>query len=223
MMPLAPAHHVAMGRIRRRLPILALTLLSTMGLIVSACGGSTGGGSSAPTATATPKPSVVQVYFARHPETESNPAAVFPVTRPTSEVSTQARATDALEQMLKGPNQSERSNGYYSPFDGQLAMQSVCPGEFHDFDLTLDHKGTTPEQGTATVRFCRRVDIPGDMAGFVMSHMIADTLTQFPEIKKVVILNYMGACFNDMQGANACLSFTPGGYAARAPSTDRFA
>lgn len=221
MTALTTAHHMVKGSMRRRVPALALMLLSTIGLIVSACGGSTGGASSTPTAT--PKPSVVQVYFARHPETENNPAAVFPVTRSTTEVSTQARATDALQEMLKGPSQSERSNGYYSPFDGQLGLQSVCSGEFHDFDLTLDHKGATPEQGTATLKFCRRVDIPGDMAGFVMSHMIANTLKQFPGIQKVVILNYMGACFNDMQGANACLSFAPGGYTARAPYAERLA
>lgn len=222
---LALAYRMAKGRIQRRLPILALTLLSTIGLVVSACGGSTGRGSSTPTAvaTATQNIAVVKVYFARHPETDGNPATVLPVTRPSTEVSTQMRATAALREMLMGPNQSERLQGYYSPFDGQLALQSVCPGEFRDFDVTLDHKGATPEQGTATVRFCRRVDIPGDMAGFVMSHMITNTLKQFPSIKKVVILNYLGACFNDMQGANACLSFVPGGRSVSAPPPGHFA
>lgn len=217
---LSPPYRMAKGQDRRRLTLLAMTLLFVVGVVVSACGGS-----STPTtaATATQGIAVVKVYFARHPETDGNPATVLPVTRPSIEVSTQMRATAALREMLMGPNQSERLQGYYSPFDGQLALQSVCPGEFRDFDVTLDHKGATPEQGTATVRFCRRVDVPGLMAGAIMSAMIANTMKQFPSVKKVVILNYLGACFNDLQGANACLSFAPGGRIALAPSTGRFA
>lgn len=213
--------HATRNGAPRHASALALSLLAAIGLIVSACGASTGGVSTTPTATA--NSAVVQVYFARHPETDSNPAVVLPVTRPTSESTTQMRATVALEETLRGPSQSERLRGYYSPFDGQLALQSVCSGEFRDFDLTLDHKGATLEQGTATVRFCRRVDIPGDMAGFIMSHMITNTLKQFPEIQRVVILNYLGSCFNDMQGSNACLSVVPSGHIASEPATYRVA
>ena len=192
------------------------TALLLLGL--AACGATTTGpgGATSPTATAksTPSPtasptnSTVQVYFAKHPDTDNNPTADFAVTRITTATTMQDRATFALEEMLKGPTQAERSQGYYSPFDGQLALQSVCPGPFRDFDLTFDHRGTTPEQGTVTFQFCRRVDIPGDLDGPRMSAMTTSTLMQFAPVKHVVILNYMGACFDDMQGTNACLNGT---------------
>lgn len=193
-----------------RLPWMtfALVLLTAIGLVAAACG--TGKGSTSPTAT--PSSRAVKVFFAKHPDTDNTPTAVFPVSRSATATTTLDRATFALEEMLKGPTQGERAQGYYSPFDGQLALQSVCTGPFHDFDLVLDHKGTTPEQGTATLRFCRRVDIPGDLDGPRMSTMITSTLQQFSTIKNVVILNYQGACFDDLEGRNACLDGKQAGY-----------
>ena len=195
----------------RRWPLLVATVLTVIGLALAACGTNSGTGSG-PTPTATPNHAAVQVYFAKHPDTDNNPTAVFAVTRTTTATTTQERAAFALEEMLKGPTTAERAQGYYSPFDGQLALQSYCPGPFRDFDLTLDHKGATSEQGTATLQFCRRVDIPGDLDGPRMKSMVGATLMQFASIKKVVILNYQGDCFDDMQGANACLDGAQTGY-----------
>ncbi len=186
--------------------------LSLLSLVLTACGAaSTPGSSATATPTTSPVPPV-QVFFARHPETDSNPGAVFPVTRATTMTTTQSRATYALQEMLKGPTTTERARNYYSPFDGQLALQSVCPGEVRDFDLALDHRGSAAETGTATVQFCRRVDIPGDLAGPRMTAMIQATLLQFPQIKQVVTLNYQGDCFDDLQGKNACLNGQQSGY-----------
>jgi hypothetical protein len=148
------------------------------------------------------------VYFTRHPDSDNDPTKAFALSRTSTATltTTQDKATFALEQMLAGPAQAERAQGYYSPFDGQLALQSVCPGAFRDFDLTLNYRGPTAETGTATLRLCRRVDIPGDLDGPRMSTMVTSTLLQFSDIKKVVILNYQGNCFDDLQGANACLN-----------------
>ena len=213
------------GRRRRRwqVPLAALAMMSLLALVLGACASSTtgpGGGSTpapSPTATAIPAGAAVKVFFSRHPVTDVTPTAVMPVTRATTATATQERASFALQEMLKGPTQAERSAGYYSPFDGQLALQSVCSGPFRDFDLTLDHKGTATEPGTATLKFCRRVDIPGDLDGPRMAAMITSTLTQFAAIKKVVILDYRGNCFDDAQGLNACLNGKPAasGYAVK--------
>ena len=187
--------------------------LSILMLVVTGCGASTPTGAST-TPTATPGSANVSVYFTRHPASDSDPTKVFAVTRamPTTVTTTVAKATYALQQLFAGPTQAERSQGYYSPFDGQLALQSVCPGEFRDFDLNLDHRGATAEAGTATLQFCRRVDIPGDLAGPRMAAMVTSTLLQFTTIKKVVILNSVGECFDDLQGANACLNPAQTGY-----------
>lgn len=200
------------GSVRRNCrprAVLFSLILLIVAVLVTACTTSPGG-------TTTPTPAVstatVKVYFTKHPDSDSNPAAVFALTRATTATGTQDLATFALQQMLKGPTKAERSQGYYNPFDGQLALQSTCAGTFRDFDLTLDHRGPAPEQGTATLQFCRRVDIPGDLEGPRMSAMITSTLTQFPAIKKVVILNYQSNCFDDLQGQNACLAGTQTGY-----------
>lgn len=210
--------HAPIRRMWRQLPLAALTLIA---LVLGACAGSTtspgavGTPSPSPTATTVPAGAEVKVFFARHPDTDVTPTAVLPVTRTTTTTTTRDRATFALQEMLKGPTQAERSAGYYSPFDGQLALQSVCSGPFRDFDLTLDHKGTSAEPGTATLKFCRRVDIPGDLDGPRMAAMVTATLTQFTGIHKVVILDYQGNCFDDAQGLNACLNGKPAGYAVK--------
>jgi hypothetical protein len=163
-----------------------------------------------PTSTPAPAGYPVLVYFAKHPDTDTDPTKVFPVQRiaPSLQV-----ATLAVDQMLAGPSAVERAQGYYSPFDGQLGLISYCPGPFKSFTITLDHRGNTPEPGTATLQFCRRVDIPGELAGARMTSMITATLTQFPTIKRIAILTFSGNCFNDLQGENRCL-VPASGYAA---------
>ncbi|MGZ6388686.1 MAG: GerMN domain-containing protein [Ktedonobacterales bacterium] len=194
-----------------RWPRVALfsSILTIATVFITACA-TTSPGATTPTPTATS--AAVKVYFTKHPDSDSNPLAVFALTRTTTTTGTQDQATFALEEMLKGPTQAERAQGYYNPFDGQLALQSFCAGPFRNFDLTFDHRGSRFEQGTATFQFCRRVDIPGELAGPRMSAMVTSTLTQFPAIKKVVILNYQGNCFDDLQGQNACLAGTQTGY-----------
>jgi anti-sigma factor RsiW len=157
---------------------------------------------SAVTATSTPAGYVVQVYFAHHPESDNDPTAVFAVQRisPTLGV-----ATFALNQLLLGPTAAERAQGYYSPFDGALGSTNYCSGN-QNFLLTLDHRGSKPETGTATVQFCRTVSIAGDLDGGRMKAIISKTLLQFANIKAVAILNHDGNCFDDLMGGNRCLN-----------------
>jgi spore germination protein GerM len=180
-------------------------ILTLVALFMAACGVTTPGPGANTTPTATPA-NTVKVFFARHPDTDNTPTAVFAVSRTTTATNSFDKATFALQEMLKGPTLDERNQNYYSPFDGALALQSFCTGPFRDFDLTLNHRGKTVEDGTATMQFCRRVDLAGDLTGPRMAAMITSTLTQFAEIKKVVILTYQGNCFADMRGANVCLT-----------------
>lgn len=195
----------------QRARYIAVAFVTGLALMMNACGTTTSvgpGGSATPTSSPGASGTTVKVYFTRHPDSDNVPTKVYALSRTSTATltTTQSKATYALERMLAGPSQSERAQNYYSPFDGQLALQSVCPGAFRDFDLTLDHRGPTAEKGTATFQFCRRVDIPGDLDGPRMSSMVTSTLLQFGDIKKVVILNYQGACFDDLQGANTCLA-----------------
>jgi hypothetical protein len=192
---------------------IVIVALLTTALVVSRLlpGPSTGILHPVPTATATTAPAVsatsveypVKVYFAHHPESDSDPTTVFPVQRvsPTLGV-----ATFALTQLFAGPTASEQAQGYYSPFDGALGATNYCSDPSKDFMLSLNHRGSTPEQGTATVTLCRTVSIAGDLDGARMKAMITSTLLQFPGNKQVVILNYAGQCFDDLRGGNQCLT-----------------
>lgn len=195
--------------------VLALTL------VTQAC--SVGGGtSSAPTAatgtattasaTATtgagataPTPITVKVYFSRHPETDSNVSAVFPVNRTSPSLQV---ATYAIQQLIVGPSASETAAGYFTELPASLTTASNCGGP--DFQITLNshvdtHAGTSSAQtGAAVLRFCRGISLAGDLTGGRISAQIVATLKQFPTITKTQILTNTNHCFNDLSGLDNC-------------------
>jgi hypothetical protein len=177
-------------------------------VFIAACGPTTGTptptATTAPTVTSTPGSQTFKVFFPHHPESDNDPTAVFALERPSPAGKDQPFY--ALQELFKGPTTDERNNGYYSPFDGAMSLISYCSGDFKDFTLSMDHRGNTAEAGTATITFCRTVAPPGELAGARMEAMINATLLQFPDIKKVVILNHNGNCFNDLRGDNKCLT-----------------
>jgi len=157
----------------------------------------------APAATATTTsggPYHVLVYFSKKPDSLNDPTKVFPVDRysPTLGV-----ATYTIEQLIAGPTAAEATAGYYSEIHGLLSGSSNCGGP--DFTITLNHKGSTPATGYATLKFCRTVNLPGDLAGAYISAEINASLKQFSNIQHVVILNAQGGCFDDLSGQNLCL------------------
>lgn len=154
----------------------------------------------AATATSAPSGYPVLVYFSRHPDTDNSPAAVFPVHRTAPNLQV---ATYAMQQLIVGPTPSETAAQYFTPLPSSLTGSSNCGGP--DFQITLGMKGSTPETGTATLRFCRPTQLAGDLTGGVISAEINATLKQFPSIQKVVILNSSGSCFDDLSGQNLCL------------------
>lgn len=205
----APRHLTRLGI------IITISSLTLVALIVAGCSSSSGTGStptatpSAPaatattaaaTATSTPSGYPVRVYFSRHPDTDNNPAAVFPVNRTSPNLQV---ATYSIQQLIAGPTASEAAANYFTPLTSSLTGSSNCGGP--DFQITLNMKGTTPETGTATLRFCRTTQLAGDLTGGIIRAEINATLTQFPTIHKVVILTSGGSCFDDLSGQNLCL------------------
>lgn len=211
---------VISGRVRWS----ALALVVVV-LLVAGCGtSSTGPGASAtatatsPAATATtsasPSPTtpaltgtVVKVFFSQAPQAlETNLTAVTAVNRISP---TQSVATFALQMLIAGPTPDERARGMFSEMNGMFTGPSTCNGSLPvggpDFTLTLNMKGSTPEQGTATLKFCRQTALAGVGTGARIGTEIDKTLLQFPTIKKVVILDVSGSCWNDLSGQNVCL------------------
>lgn len=142
----------------------------------------------------------VAVYFSRHPISDEQPTAVFPVRRrsPTLGV-----ATFALAQLFAGPTSREARAGYYTPLPGALHGASTCGKR--DFTIRLDRRGAIAERGTATVRICRPTRLAGILADARIKTEMTATLRQFPAIRAVVILDAQGHCFGDLSGRDVCL------------------
>jgi hypothetical protein len=144
------------------------------------------------------------VYFSRHPISDNQYGAVFAVRRvsPTLGV-----ATYAIGQLLAGPTRAETKAGYYTEFTDYYHGPSTCGPA--GFTIRLNRRGDAPEPGTATLRLCRRIHLPGIGTSARMAAEARATLRQFPHVRHVVILNAGGACFGDESGRNTCLRPLP--------------
>ena len=149
----------------------------------------------------------IKVFFSRSPGSlNTNPSAVYPVDRVSPTI---AVGTFSLQLLIAGPTLSERNAGYFTELNTLLSGPSSCsaplPVGGPDFTLTLNMKGSVPETGTATVKFCRIISSPGIGTDARVTAEINATLKQFSNIKKVVILTNDGHCFGDGSGKDLCL------------------
>ena len=157
-------------------------------------------GSTQPSAELGARGYPVRVYFSKHPQSDQNATAVFAVRRISP---TLAVAAFTIGQLVVGPTRTETKAGYYSALAGLLHGPSDCGGPA--VRIMLNRRGQTVEPGTATLRFCRRSMSGGIFDDVRVQSEISKTLTQFPSIKRVVILNKFGQCFGDLSGRNICL------------------
>lgn len=188
---------------RARSPAPALSALVLV-LVLAGCQGtgSTVGGAAtptlspaAPTATSTPTGYPVKVFFSKHPESDQDPTKVFAVDRvsPTLGV-----ADFAMRQLIAGPVAAETAAGYYTELTASLTGSSNCGGP--DFRYSV-----VDATHTGTLQLCRPTQLAGDLTGPRIKAEITATLTQFPNVTKVIILDSQGQCFDDASGMNACL------------------
>jgi hypothetical protein len=204
--------------------MLLIATLAYLGvLLLAGCGGSatgvaggtasgtvsaTGTGASATAGTAAPLGTIstssashpVQVYFSKHPDSDGNPASVFPVARVSPDLDV---ATYAVSQLVAGPTAAEAAQGYFTPLPATLTGPSDCGGA--DFHITLDVRGATIAPGTATLRFCRALSTGGVITEADIQSELNRTLLQFSTIHSVVILTASGSCFGDESGLDLCL------------------
>lgn len=130
----------------------------------------------------------VRVFFPKN--SRADLGYVEPVLRQTS---SSRVAQFALEQVITGPSNSEKRQGFVAPISFRGA--SNCGG---DFTLAIN-------SGVARVQFCRLVRSAGvgDDARILSS--VTTTLRQFPSVRSVVVLDQSGNCLGDMSGENRCL------------------
>lgn len=194
-------------------PRVFLPVLLALSLLVVACGTTPASPGVTPSATSGATPTATglaqvsfQVYFSRHPASDNDPTAVFPVPR-TVVVGNLVSPSDlpayAIQQLIAGPTASEKQANYYTELTAALSGPSNCGGQ--DFTLTPNSHAGKSEAGTTTLQFCRATMLPGDLSGPRIKAQITRTLTQFSGIQRVVILDKSGNCFDDLSGLNQCL------------------
>lgn len=207
LFPLSPVHRT------RAVSLVGVCALLAFTFVLSACSGDMIPSANAASANvqtssssaATSYP--IEVFFSKAPDSlQTNANAVFPVNRTSPTI---AVATFSIQLLIAGPTLSEQQAGYFSELNTMLSGPSNCTGSLPvggpDFVITLNHRGPTPQTGTATIKFCRSLLSGGIGADARVQAEITTTLKQFSNIKEVVILTKDGHCFGDGSGKDFCL------------------
>ena len=139
-----------------------------------------------------PKTYDVKIYFSKHPESDDDPSATFPVHRTATDLGI---ASFAVSQLLKGPTRKEIDNGFFSTVQLKPA-DSTCNGKA--FTLTI-------KDSLAVLRFCKPFNHLGVVADGQAESSLNATLGQFNSVKTIRILNTRGDCEFDLSGENRCL------------------
>jgi hypothetical protein len=134
----------------------------------------------------------LKVFFSKHPDSDNDPSKTFGVERISPDLGV---GTFAVAELLKGPTDTEKNQGYFASARLRGGDDSICDNR--DFILTID--GTT-----ATLRFCRQFDHVGVISDGQAESEIKATLTQFSNIKKVIILNKKSDCEFNLSDQNLC-------------------
>lgn len=118
-----------------------------------------------------PETITIKIYFNNSnldPEFSCN--KVFPVERKI--IKTQAVAKAALEELLKGPTEEEKNQGFFTSLNKDVKIQSI-----------------NIKDGTAYVDFDEQLEfqVGGSCRVSAIRAQITETLKQFPTIKNVVI------------------------------------
>lgn len=199
----------------RMLALVSLSAALLLAIVVSACSAnlpsSALSADALSSASASSSSSVngypVKVYFSKYPDSlTKNFNAVYPVNRVSPTI---AVATFSIQLLIAGPTLSEQQAGYFTELNTLLSGPSNCTGSRPvggpDFTIALNHRGSKPQTGTATLKFCRLALSPGIGADARVTAEINATLKQFSNIKNVVILTKDGHCFGDESGKDHCL------------------
>ncbi len=139
----------------------------------------------------TDTPGDITVYFSKNPDSENDPNAVYPVTRSAGD---QSAVNVAINELIAGPNPSEKASGYYGGL--LLDGQSSCGGQ--DFTLRIEGE-------TAKLQFCRHHISYGSVQDTRELAQITNTLKQLGNITKVLVLNQDGNCLFDSTKLNTCM------------------
>ncbi len=135
----------------------------------------------------------VKVYFSKTPTSTTDPSKTFAVNRVSPDLSV---AKYVIGELIKGPTTGETALGYFSKV--KVSGTSNCGGASYTITISDAKK--------ATLKFCKDFVSEGGVVSDAQAQSeIQASLTQFPTITKVVILDKDGNCLFDQSGLNNCL------------------
>jgi hypothetical protein len=113
-----------------------------------------------------------KVFFGKKGVSDQNCEAVFPIDRQISVSSAVYR--EIVESLLKGPENSEKTLGYFTSIPSGVRVKSIA----------------ADANGVVTVDFDRTLDarVAGSCRVSAIRSQIIATLKQFPEVRDVIIL-----------------------------------
>ncbi|MCR4324434.1 MAG: GerMN domain-containing protein [Candidatus Curtissbacteria bacterium] len=117
------------------------------------------------------KNTTIRIYFGSNQQPGGLQCAnVFPVLRSTGKTQTPARI--AVEELLKGPTESEKLHGYFTSINTDVKIQKL-----------------TITDGVAQVDFDKKLEeqVGGSCRVAAIRAQITETLKQFPTVKNVII------------------------------------
>ncbi len=135
----------------------------------------------------------VKVYFSKNPTSATDPSKTFAVNRVSPDLGV---AKYVIGELIKGPTAGETALGYFTKV--KVTGTSNCGGA--SYTITIS------EAKKATLKFCKDFTSEGVVSDAQAQSEIETSLTQFPTIIKVVVLDKDGNCLFDQSGLNNCLS-----------------
>lgn len=106
-----------------------------------------------------------------------------------------------LEAMIEGPSEEEEKRGFYSELELASDSQSTCGGD----DFQVDEA-----KGTFLVQICRETTNFGSTSGDVTAlSQVAQTLSQFPDVERTVVLGPQENCLGEPSDDNQCYEDLP--------------
>lgn len=113
---------------------------------------------------------IVRAYFGKEAESSEDCQTVFPLERRITKTTAVARA--AVEELLKGPTEAERGNGYFTSLNSGVSIQRLVI-----------------KSGTARVDFSAELEraVGGSCRVTAIRSQIMQTLKQFSTVQNVII------------------------------------
>jgi hypothetical protein len=138
---------------------------------------------------------LIKVFFPKNPESYNDFSYSSPVYR--CQPLSQNKYSYAMNQLTRGLRAGDISGGLFYAIKINMRATSLCP--------TNSNYRITKFDSILLIRFCKPIISNGVGDDARIINTVNQTMKQFSEIKKVVLLDQNWHCVGDMSGLDKCL------------------